>query len=391
MNLTNPKRYRLLFIFALISIVGLSGCVGSRQGTSWPAIGLVDLNGEQQIAVAYNGQVEIINPDTGKTASLLNSDGEVRRNENNDPLTWVLNGGDYDNAQFFASPIVLDDETYLIADYNNRLLAVDSIRADVVDITPIDDHVLADMLLVDGVLYVPMSSTGVMAMRLEDSEVLWSYATEDGVWAQPINVDNQIIFSSVDHYLYSVDKDSGELLWQTDLEGGVASTPLFANDRLYVGSFNKKFFELSLDGEILNAYDTQNWVWGTPAIDDNGVVYVTDLSGYVHALDTNDNLSVVWSVQASSRGIRPGPIVYDDRVIVASRDGIVHWLDKRDGLVVNDQEIEGNPELLGNLLLLEPSDTLKIDQPLIVVSSTNTGELLVAFEVDGRQMWVHKR
>jgi outer membrane protein assembly factor BamB len=111
----------------------------------------------------------------------------------------------------------------------------------------------------------------------------------------------------------------------------------------------------------------------------------------VHALDTNDNLSVVWSVQASSRGIRPGPIVYDDRVIVASRDGIVHWLDKRDGLVVNDQEIEGNPELLGNLLLLEPSDTLKIDQPLIVVSSTNTGELLVAFEVDGRQMWVHKR
>ena len=158
-----------------------------------------------------------------------------------------------------------------------------------------------------------------------------------------------------------------------------------------MGSFNKSFFEISLDGHILNRYDTQNWVWGTPAIDDEGIVYVADLSGYVHALDTNSSLAERWSVQIAERGIRPGPLVYEQRVIVASRDGKVYWLDRRDGGLINDREIEGRPELLGNLLLLQPSETLDIDQPLVIVSSVNAGELLIAFEVDGRQTWVYSR
>lgn len=391
MNLTNPKRYRLLF-FALVAIVALSGCVGSRQGTSWPSLGTIDLNGEQHVVVAYNDQVEILSPDTGAPARLINPvTGEVRRTENNDPRTWVLRGGDYDNAQFFANPIPLEDDRFLIADYNNRLLEVDSITTTVEDIIPIEGHVLSDILLVDGVLYIPFQSGGVTAMTLEDNEVLWTYPTEEGVWVQPINVGDQIIFPSLDHFLYSVDKDTGELLWTADLEGGVASQPLLANDRLYVGSFNKLFFEVSLDGEILNSYETENWVWGTPAIDDEGIVYLADFSGYVHALDTNDDLAEVWSVQVATRGIRPGPVIYEDRVIVASRDGIVYWLDKRDGLIINDQEVEGRPELLGDLLLLEPSETLDIDEPLVIVSSVNTGELLIAFGIDGRQTWVHSR
>ena len=69
-----------------------------------------------------------------------------------------------------------------------------------------------------------------------------------------------------------------------------ASTPLLANDRLYIGSFDKSFYEISLDGAILSEYATQNWVWGTPAIDEYGIVYVADLSGFVHALDSERGL-----------------------------------------------------------------------------------------------------
>ena len=174
--------------------------------------------------------------------------------------------------------------------------------------------------------------------------------------------------------------------------GSVASTPLFANERIYVGSFNRAFFEISLDGQILsNRYDTQNWVWGTPAIDETGVVYVADLSGYVHALDSHNNLAVLWSVQVAERGIRAGPVYYEGRVIVSARDGKVYWLDSRGGELINAREIEGAPELLGDLLLLEPSETLDIDEPLLIVSSVDTGKLLIAFGVDGRQTWIYRR
>jgi outer membrane protein assembly factor BamB len=255
----------------------------------------------------------------------------------------------------------------------------------------VGSHILADILVVDGTMYIPFQAGGVTAMTIADYKEIWSYPTEEGVWSKPLLVNNMIVISSLDHHLYAVDKDTGELQWKLDLEGGVASTPLLANDRLYVGSYNKKLFEISLDGKILNTYETQNWVWGTPAIDENGIVYVADLSGYVHAVDSQNNLSEVWSKQIATRGIRSGPLVYGDNVIVAARDGFVYWIDRRDGVTLTDKEIEGKPELLSDILLVEPSESLKIDEPLIIVSTVNTGELLVAFQVDGRQSWVYGR
>ena len=187
-----------------------------------------------------------------------------------------------------------------------------------------------------------------------------------------------LIVPSIDHVLYAVDSSTGARLWTADLGGAVASTPLLANGRLYVGSFNKSFFEISLDGAIMSTYATENWVWGTPAIDEYGVIYVADLSGYVHALDSENGLRERWSVQIAERGIRAGPLVYGDRVIVASRDGKVYWLDRRDGQLLNAREIDERPELLGDMMLLEPGADLTIDEPLLLVSSVHDARLLIA-------------
>lgn len=376
----------------MLAVVALAGCVGNRQGVSWPTIGIIELNGEQNIVVSYTDQINIIEPSNGFAAPLVNSSGEVRRDENGDARSWSLVGGDNDGAQFYALPIPLDEDTFLVADYNSRLLEIDIISLSVERVIPLTDHVLADMVLEDGVLYIPLQSSGMIAMTVDDYDTIWTYPTEEGVWAKPLIVDDSLIFTSVDHHMYALDKVSGELQWKVDLEGGVGSTPLLANNKLYIGSYNKKFFEVSLDGEILNSYDTQNWVWGTPAIDENGIAYVTDLSGFVHAVDTNDGLSEVWSKQVATRGIRSGPLLVEGNVVVASRDGFVYWLDRRDGVSVREQEIEGAPELLGDLMFLEPSETLDIDDPLIIISTVNTGELLIAFDVDGnRQSWVYRR
>lgn len=383
-------RYRLL-IFALLASVTLAGCVGTRQGVSWPTISLIELNGEQQIVVSYTDQINIVSPQNGAAVPLLNSDGEVRRDNENNARNWILSGADFEGAQFYANPIYRDEETFIVADYNNRLLEIDTVSLGIKRTIPLDDHVLADILVVDDMMIIPLQSGGVTAMTIGDYEVLWSRPNDDGVWAKPILVNDMIVFTSPDHHMYAVDK-TGELYWKVDLEGAVTSTPLFANDRLYVGSFNKKLFEVSLDGDILNTYDTQNWVWGTPAIDEAGIVYVADLSGYVHALDTFDNLSEVWSVQVATRGIRSGPLVAGDNVVVASRDGFAYWVDRQHGGTNEENEIEGNPEILSDLLLIEPSDSLNIDEPLILISTVDTGKLLIAFEVDGkRQDWVYGR
>ncbi len=386
------RKHILLISLLMLGVFTLSACVGARMGVSWPAVGLIDLYGETHIALAYNNDVVILSPSNGAPARLTNPlNGEVMRDNENNPRTWILRGSDNDGSQFFSVPIRLDDETVLVADNNRRLLKVDSVVVDVQRSYPLADKVLTNVLLAGDTLYVPFQNGGLSAISLEDFQEKWTLPTGAGVWAQPLLVNDMLIVPSIDHFLYSVDHSTGQVRWSLDLGGAVASTPLLANGRLYVGSFDKSFFEISLDGEILNEYATQNWVWGSPAIDENGIIYLADLSGYVHALDSESGLRERWSAQVAERGIRAGPLVYGERVILASRDGKVYWLDKRDGQLINAREIDNRPELLGDMMLLQPSENLNINEPLLLVSSVDGARLLIAFGVDGRQAWVYPR
>ena len=381
----------MTFALALLALT-LTACVGTRMGVSWPSVGLIEHEGMQRIAMSYNDKVAILSPANGVPARLINpASGQPVRDTDGNPRVWELMGATVDNAQFYALPLRLDEETLLLADHNSRLLKVDSVVAEAQRAYPLPDQVVANMLDAGEVIYVPFQDGGVRAISRLDFSELWTFTEAAAVWSQPLLIDEMLVFSSIDHHVYAVDSASGGLIWKLDLGGSVASTPLLANGKLYVGSFNKSFYEISLDGYILSRYDTQNWVWGTPAIDEYGVVYVADLSGYVHALDTERGLSPRWSAQVADRGIRAGPIVYQDRVIASSRDGKVYWLDRSDGGLINAREIDGAPELLGNLLLLQPSETLDIDEPLIIVSSVDPGKLLIAFGVDGRQTWIYPR
>ena len=387
----NTRRFALALCL-LPALLLLSSCVGARMGVSWPAVGLIRYNGEENIAVAYNNNVAILSPVNGAPLRLINPlNGRAILDNENNPRDWILQGSAHDGAQFYALPIVLDEETVLVAANNGNLLRVDSVLVEVTRAFQLEDKVVANVLVADDILYVPYQNGGLSARSMVDYREIWRFHTEEGVWAQPLLVGEVLIVASIDHHVYALERNSGQLLWALDLGGSVASTPLLVNDRLYVGSFNKMFFELSLDGRILSAYSTQNWVWGSPAIDERGVIYVADLSGYVHALDSERNLQEIWSSQIAERGIRSGPVVHQDRVIVASRDGKVYWLDRRDGALINAREIDNRPELLGDMLMLEPSETLKIDAPLLIVTSVDEGRLLIAFELDGRQTWVYPR
>ncbi len=381
-----------VILLLTLMLLTLPACVGGRIGVSWPAVGLIDFNGETHIALAYNNDVTLLTPSNGAPARLLNPlNGDVLRDKDNNPRTWALRGSENEGAQFHTLPVRIDDETVVIAAHNRRLLRVDSVLVEVQRSFPLADKVVASPLKLDGVLYLPYQNGGLSAISLEDYRELWRFPTEAGIWAQPLLADDMLILSSIDHFLYAIDRSTGQRIWALDLGGAVASTPLLANDRLYVGSFNKSFFEISLDGVILSEYATQNWVWGTPAIDAEGIIYVADLSGYVHALDTSGGLRERWSAQIAERGIRAGPLVYGERVIVASRDGKVYWLDRFDGELINAREIDDRPELLGDMMLLKPSETLAIDEPLLLVTSVHDARLLIAFGVDGRQTWVYPR
>jgi outer membrane protein assembly factor BamB len=88
----------------------------------------------------------------------------------------------------------------------------------------------------------------------------------------------------------------------------------------------------------------------------------------------------------------------DDYVIVATRDGHLHWLNRSDGTPVTEADSETGGfvdrvrplkgQIFSDLLLIQPGEGLDLDSPTVVVSTMSPEELLVAFNVtNGQRLW----
>jgi len=256
--------------------------------------------------------------------------------------------------------------------------------------TPIEGysgHMVANLAADDSRIYIGLSNHDVVALDRSDFSVEWTLPTSHGVWSAPLLLDGVLYFTSLDHNLYAADTATGDVLWKLDLEGAALSTPVVANNRLYVGSFARKLFAVSLDGEILDEYQTVDWVWGSPTIVDD-VLYAADLGGTVYALDISGGMTELWKTDVAAKAIRPSPLVVGSTVVVASSDMKIYWLSADSGLVNFSRQLES--PVFADLLLIEPSETLDIPQPLIVVSTMSAAEALVAFTLDqGERRWVY--
>lgn len=394
MKTRNRGAFYLWMLLAILLIA--TGCAPTRIGVSWPVMDTVVLNDKTRILVAYNQVVTLIQPENGALTRLETPDGEVRFDEQGNPRTWTLDGHQYENAQFFARPLNLGEDKYLFPSFTNRLLTVDMILAKPDSTTGIalPAPVIAEVTATDDTLYVPLKFGNIVALDRETYEEKWTGLTRDGVWSSPVLVEKVVYVASVDHHLYAFDAETGEAVWSepVDLEGLAGAAPLYYDGFLYVGSFSHKVYKISTDGKIVASFKAHNWIWSTPVVA-NETLYVTDLSGYVYAIDPVA-MSAIWETKAASRGIRPAPLVADNYLVVASRDGKVYWLERSTGEVLFSREIEGRPEILSDLLLLQPGETLTLSEPLVLVSTTNLSHLVVALPLDytsGYQGWVYAR
>lgn len=389
-----PTRLPIVAFIVLLAVV-FSGCAPVRNGISWPALSQLELDGQAYILVTYDHQVELLEIGNGTVTNLRDADNEVLMDETNNPKRWLINGSEYENAQFFARPLeVVQGErlTLLFPTATGKLLSIYANDASAVNTVPVTvgAGVITEVAADTDLLYVPYRTQDLAAFDRSSYDELWRLDTESGVWAAPLLNEGILYVPSVDHHLYAVNTATGAVLWSVDLEGAVVSSPALHDGALYVGSYSHKLYKISLDGEILAEYEGNNWIWGTPAFDGDAV-YFADLSGFTYALNASD-LTLIWERKVAARGIRPAPLVYEDYVIVASRDGMVYWLNRLTGDEVFKREVEQRPEILSDLLLLEADEAAGIPETMVLVGSVNPQALVAAFAVDNSlPLWVHGR
>ena len=217
----------------------------------------------------------------------------------------------------------------------------------------------------EGHIQVPSPfAPSFIAVNKKTGEVAWENATPGesilhGTWTNPaygvIKGRAQVIFPGGDGWVYSLDPKTGEELWKFDANpkdsvwrlGGAGtrnnliSTPVIYDDKVYIGVGQDPehgeapghFYAIdaTLSGDVTDKArvwhrggEDFNRTISTAAIHD-GIVYITDLSGFLYALDaktgehywTYDAFAAVWG----------SPYVADGKVYLGDEDGDIAVLE----------------------------------------------------------------
>ncbi|HEC23952.1 MAG TPA: hypothetical protein ENI95_13650 [Chloroflexi bacterium] len=290
------SKLRIWLLGAVLLVLGtlLAGCGSSSRavltGSSWPGFTVAD----DVVYIAFGPQVYAV--DLATTNPIWSFPEEPQR------------------GQAFYAPPAVDDDLVVVGDYTNMLFALDretgrevwsfqSGRARFIGGAVIgEEYVYAGA--VDGTFY---------ALDRETGEEVWSFAARRDIWSTPLLIGDTVYVTSLDRHLYALDARTGDLRWQfpapgeedrEPIMGALVGTPTLYEGVLYFGSFNNHVYALDAGTqEVLWTFQTTNWVWSSPAIDEeNNLLVGGDLDGLVFALDRETGESV-WTFDTD------GPIV----------------------------------------------------------------------------------
>lgn len=376
------SRYWLMASLALL-LLFLTAC--GRSSDTWPGVAIDSEN--NNIIVSYN-----------KAVTSLNADKE--RN-------WIY---EYEGAQFFAPALITDDVVY-VGDFEGRFHAIDRESGDSLWIYEperptflfitfgANDRVLAPAEANDDTVFFG-TERGVFAVDINEGnegDILWEFdGTEHSVWARPLYVEESddrhtLFVASLDKHLYALDAENGDLRWKLDLEGAIPGEPHLDKERelLYLGTLNRTVFAINFDGEIVADYQTEGWVWGSPAVEDD-MLYFGDLNGYLYALRlTDDGFDEVWKKQISEDALRPTPVIVDDVLVISSEDKHVYAINLEDQSTkwsFNGTDRDIDEKFLTNLVLTEIEG-----EPAVVMGTNNTDKIIFALSVsDGSKLWEYE-
>jgi eukaryotic-like serine/threonine-protein kinase len=247
----------------------------------------------------------------------------------------------------------------------------------------------------------------VHAVRLADGAAAWAYATEDIVEAPPMVHDGTVYAGSSDGYLYALDAKSGELRWRFAAQdrfvgAAVAVRGPEGTTHIVVGNYDTNLYCLDpADGKELWRYGTDNYVNGTPAIDERGRIVFGGCDAILHvvsatsgealsrfelgetcnvagsvALDEGrayfghhnnafvcidlEKQALVWQVTDPDHPFYSSAAVTGDVVVFGGQDKKLHCVDKATGaerwVFKTRRKVDGSPVVCGQRVVFGGGD-----------------------------------
>jgi outer membrane protein assembly factor BamB len=349
--------------FILIVLLGslLAGCAGGTTiPTSWPGLAL-DLK-KDVVFVASGPHVYAVNLTNGAEK-------------------WRFPVAVDKAKSFYSNPVVTSDGQVIVGGYDNVLY---SLNPDTGAVNwPFSEakgrYISGPAIAADAIL-AASADQNLYALDLS-GKLLWKFPTGYALWGAPASDASTVYLPGMDHYIYAISLDKGALVWggKEKLGGSIVGTPALSDQGvLYVGTFGSEMLALNArDGNVLWRTPTKSWVWSGVLLQGN-VIYFGDLSGTFTALNTADG-SVLWSIQpdtAPKRSIVGLPVIVQNTLYFTSESGVLYAVDPANG----------NPrwsKSLGGKLYAGPLAA----GDKILVALFDAQSLLIELDLNGNQIW----
>lgn len=198
------------------------------------------------------------------------------------------------------------------------------------------------MKKISGILLIAalvFSSCALAQPALENSRVKWRFKTQGAVRTDAVLDHNQMYVGSTEGKLYALDKYSGKERWVFDAGGAIVSEPVVSHNKVIVVSRNNKVYALSRkSGRVKWEYKMQNelpvnyseWRYfsASPTVA-NGTVYVGSGEGNLYALDLRHGREQ-WRYKTNGP-IRATALLSGNTLYQPSDDGFVYAINASNG------------------------------------------------------------
>jgi outer membrane protein assembly factor BamB len=130
--------------------------------------------------------------------------------------------------------------------------------------------------------------------------------------------------------LFALNAENGHMRWLVDMGEPMVGGVAVDGDTIYVPLRGGEIVAMEADtGLGIWSTDVGAEVWATPALGDDGTLYVSAMDGRARALDAGGN--ILWESERAGGGMAAKPVVADGVVYVGAFDNRMYALDAGDG------------------------------------------------------------
>ena len=285
--------------------------------------------------------------------------------------------------------------------------------------------IIGSPVIGSGRVYIGSADGKVYCLDLADGQLIWEFDTGDDIEASPILLEGNIFVGNLSGEFFSLEAQTGQFRWKYECDSSIYGSanwvklPEDLGTCVLVGSYDNRLYCFDAEtGSLRWMYETDNYINGAPATDGDYIVFggcdellhiisafkgtkkgevwaesyiagsaaLVDKRAYLGHYDNKlicidlKEEKIVWEYSDKDHpdAFFSSPAVGKERVVIGSRDGYLHCVDRLTGRGIwtfqSRDDIDSSPVISGDKVVFGSMD----------------GRLYIVDLEDGKEIWSYE-